>query len=250
MRASLLLLATLASLTAGCIPSRGTVEYMERRSPSALFSVPSVTDSLLALTFDDGPEPGHTDRVLDVLASHDVRATFFLVGERVKRNSQLAQRIAAEGHEVANHGWTRDPAFFMSGAKVQADIERTDRLLRAFGDPVWYRPSVGFYHDGVIRAVDSTGYRIALGSVTTNDPQNPFIGMQARHILREARPGDILVLHDGIGDRTKAPAILERVLPELKRRGYRFVSLSELVAAGEASPSASVPRREDLTRRE
>lgn len=226
---SALLLGTLA----GCIPSRSTVEYVARRSPSALFSVPAVTDSLVALTLDDGPEAGNTDRVLDVLARHDVRATFFLVGERIAREPCLALRIAREGHEVANHGWTRTPAFFLSGDRLVRDIARTDSLLRALGDPVWYRPSVGFYHRGVLRAADSTGYRLALGSLTTNDPQNPFVGMQARHLLREVRPGDVIVLHDGIGDRTKAPEILERVLPELKRRGFRVVTLSRLVEAGD-----------------
>lgn len=231
----LLILAALAAAASGCIPSRSTVEFVERRSPSALFGVPAVSDSLVALTLDDGPEPGNTDRVLDVLAAHDARATFFLVGERVKRQPTLTRRIQREGHEVANHGWTRDPALFLSREAMTASILRTDSLLRAFGDPVWFRPSVGFYHRGTVRAADSTGYRIALGSVTTNDPQNPFIGPQVRHILRDVRPGDVIVLHDAIGERTKAPEILARVLPELRRRGYRVVSLSELAEASETS---------------
>lgn len=232
-----LLAAALAAFS-GCIPSRSTVEYVARRSPSALFSVPGVTDSLVALTFDDGPEAGHTERVLDLLAAYDAHATFFLVGERVEREPALARRIAAEGHEVANHGWTRAPALFLSRDRLARDLAKTDRLLREIGTPVWYRPSAGLYRQRIVDAADALGYGIALGSVYSNDPQNPFVAAQVRHLLREVRPGDVIVLHDAIGRRTKAPEILARVLPELTRRGYRFVSLSELVAAG-ASASGS-----------
>ena len=132
----------------------------------------------------------------------------------------------------------------MTAAQVGRGIARTDSLLRELGAPVWYRPSVGLYHRGTVRAAEAAGYRLALGSITTMDPQLPWIGMQARHILRLVRPGDVVVLHDGIGRRTKAPEILARVLPELARRGYRVVSLSELAAASEPASGGAATRRE------
>ncbi|OZC01926.1 polysaccharide deacetylase family protein [Rubricoccus marinus] len=239
LRQRLLLLLLLA--VAGCIPSRGVVESVARRSPSAVFSVPASGDSLIAITFDDGPEPGHTDAVLDLLAEHGARGTFFLMGERVKANPTLTRRIADEGHEVANHGWGPMAGILLSESQLRRSIARTDRLLRAFGEPRWYRPSTGFYDGRALRAAEAEGYRIALGSIYSNDPQLTFVGVQARHILREVRSGDVIVLHDGIGDRTKAPEILRRVLPELARRGYRIVPLSELVDASGAeggSPEA------------
>lgn len=225
----------LALLLAGCAPSRGLVTYTAERSPNALFSV-ATADSVVAFTFDDGPEPGNTDAVLDALAEHEARATFFLIGERVVAHPGLVQRIADEGHEIGNHGWQLQMAVLLPAVRLRADIARTDSVLRRFASPTWYRPSVGFYNRGVRWAAESSGYRIALGSVYSGDPQTQNVAFHVEHILKSIRPGDIVVLHDGIGDRVTAPEILRRVLPELARRGYRTVTLSELVAATAPDP--------------
>ena len=159
-----------------------------------------------------------------------------------KAGRHVVPYLISQGHEVANHGWGPMAGILLSESQLRRSIARTDRLLRAFGEPRWYRPSTGFYDGRALRAAEAEGYRIALGSIYSNDPQLTFVGVQARHILREVRPGDVIVLHDGIGDRTKAPEILRRVLPELARRGYRIVPLSELVDASGAdavSPEAS-----------
>ena len=213
------------------MPSRGLIKSVARHSPSALFSVPATTDSLVAVTFDDGPEPGNTDAVLNILAAYGARGTFFLMGERAEAHPALVRRIVDEGHEIANHGWDGSVPLLASGEKTRGDIAQTDSVLRRFGSPRWYRPSMGFYNAKVLAAAETEGYRLALGSIYSNDPQFTLIGAQARHILREVRPGDVIILHDGIGERTKAPEILRRVLPELRRRGYRVVPLSELVDA-------------------
>ena len=218
---------------AACVPPRALVDYTADRSPGALFSV-ATADSLVAFTFDDGPEPGHTDAVLDVLATHGAHATFFLTGERAVAHPDLVDRIAAEGHEVANHGWQLQMAVLLPAVRLRADIARTDSALRRVSVPRWYRPSVGFYNRGVRWAAEAEGYRIALGSVYTNDPHVHDPGRHAEAILGTVRPGDIVVLHDGIGDRVVAPEVLRRVLPELQRRGYRFVTLTELVASGQS----------------
>ncbi|GAB5536746.1 MAG: polysaccharide deacetylase family sporulation protein PdaB [Rubricoccaceae bacterium] len=210
--------------------------YTAERSPNALFSV-ATADSVVAFTFDDGPELGHTDAVLDALAEHGARATFFLLGERAAAHPGLVQRIVDEGHEIGNHGWQLQAAILLPAVRLRADIARTDSVLRRFASPTWYRPSVGFYNRGVRWAAESNGYRIALGSLVPNDPQVRSADRHVAHILKTVRPGDIVVLHDGIGDRVTAPEILHRVLPELARRGYRTVTLSELVAATEPDRS-------------
>ena len=219
----------LASLLAGCIPSRGVIEATAARSPSALFSV-ATADSAVAFTFDDGPQPGNTDAVLDVLAAHGARATFFLIGERAVAHPDLVRRMVADGHELGNHGWQLQMAVLLPAVRLRADIARTDSVLRRVASPTWYRPSVGVYNRGVRWAAEAEGYRIALGSVYTFDPQTQDVDLHVEHILKAIRPGDVVVLHDGIGDRVTAPAVLRRVLPELARRGYRFVTLSELAA--------------------
>ena len=222
----------LALLLAGCLPSRGVFEATADRSPSALFSV-ATADSVVAFTFDDGPQPGTTDAVLDALAAHDARATFFLVGERAVAHPDLVQRMARDGHELGNHGWQLQMAVLLPAVRLRAEIARTDSVLRRYASPTWYRPSVGVYNRGVRWAAESEGYRLALGSVYTFDPHTQDVDLHVEHILDTVRPGDVVVLHDGIGDRVTAPAILRRVLPELARRGYRFVTLSELAAVSE-----------------
>jgi len=223
-------------LGVGCAPTRGLVDYTAAQSPNALFSI-ATADSVVAFTFDDGPEPGNTDAVLDALAEHDARATFFLIGERAVAHPDLVQRMVDEGHEIGNHGWQLQMAVLLPAVRLRADIARTDSVLRRFASPTWYRPSVGFYNRGVRWAAESNGYRIALGSIYSGDPQTQNVDHHVDHILKTIQPGDIVVLHDGIGDRVTAPEILRRALPELARRGYRTVTLSELVAAMEPDPS-------------
>ncbi|MEO0557045.1 MAG: polysaccharide deacetylase family protein [Bacteroidota bacterium] len=213
----------------GCAPSRGLVMYTAERSPNALFSV-ATADSVIAFTFDDGPEPGNTDAVLDALVEHDARATFFVLCERAVANPDLMQRMVDEGHEIGNHGWQLQMAVLLPAARLRADIARTDSVLRQYASPTWYRPSVGFYNRGVRWAAEASGYRIALGSVYSGDPQTQDVDHHVEHILGAVQPGDIVVLHDGIGDRVTAPEILRSVLLELARRGYRMVTLSDLAA--------------------
>ncbi len=218
----------LAAAVWGCAPSRDLVESIAARHPEALFSV-ATCDSLVALTLDDGPAPSHTPAVLDVLAAHGARATFFVVGERVEAHPDLVARTVAEGHELGLHGWTRTPALVLGSERTMRDMDRLAQQIGALDSLRWLRPAVGFYTAEMRQASQARGYRIALGSVYPNDPWVPWAAWQARTILQDIGPGDIIVLHDGLGWRTRAPAVLGRVLPELARRGYRVVTLSELV---------------------
>ena len=175
--------AGLAILLAGCLPSRGVIEAAANRSPSALFSV-ATADSVVAFTFDDGPQPGNTDAVLDALAAHGARATFFLIGERAVAHPDLVQRMVDDGHELANHGWQLQMAILLPAVRLRADIARTDSVLRRVASPTWYRPSVGVYNWGVRWAAEAEGYRLALGSVYTFDPQTQDVDLHVEHILK------------------------------------------------------------------
>ena len=220
------LLLTLAA----CAPSRETVSALAAHHPEALFSV-ATEDSLVAFTFDDGPDPARTPELLDVLGAHGARATFFLVGERAERHPDVVARIVREGHEIGTHGWRLAPPLLIGATTTGAELDRTAAVLDAFGPVRWYRPGTGLYTTAIREAAEARGYRLALGSVYPNDPYVWSARRQARHVLREVRPGDVVILHDALGWRTRAPDVMRRVLPELERRGYRFVTLSELVAA-------------------
>lgn len=222
------------TMLAACAPSRETIEAVAARHPEAVWSV-AVEDSLVALTFDDGPDPARTPELLDVLAAHGARATFFVVGFRAESHPDILDRMVAEGHEVGMHGWRLTPPIFLGTETTAAELDRAAGVVDRWGPVRWYRPGSGFYTTTIREAAEARGYRIALGSVYPNDPYVLSPRRLARHVLREIRPGDVVILHDAIGWRTRAAEVARRIVPELQRRGYRLVTFSELVAAGERS---------------
>jgi peptidoglycan-N-acetylglucosamine deacetylase len=190
----------------------------------------------LALTFDDGPDPEHTPHVLELLAGAGARATFFVIGNKVARHPQLARRIAAEGHELANH--TTSHRWHMAlwpAPAVAADLEVTSQLLvQTTGRrPKFFRPPAAVLSPRIAAGARSAGLTLVGYTVRSGDGSAV---VAARHVLRRLRrglrAGAILVMHDGAVD-SRAPASLEvlpAILEELRVRGLRSVTLSELVA--------------------
>ena len=189
----------------------------------------------IALTIDDAPDPETTPAILDVLRSHASRATFFVI------TSQLADvpagadpilvRMRAEGHEIGNH-MTRDRVSIrLDSATYEKDLAQADSALRPYGPLRWARPGSGWYSARTVRAMRRAGYECALGSVYPIDAGLGWPWLSERYILAHARPGAIIILHDrGVrGERTAA--VLARVLPALRARGYSIVTLSEVAAA-------------------
>jgi peptidoglycan-N-acetylglucosamine deacetylase len=218
---------------AACAPSPSLVGRLAERHPEVVFSFATL-DSLVALTLDDGPSANATPEVLRLLRAHDARATFFLTGERIPGREGLVRQIVDQGHELGNHGMTMTPSVLLPADTFRRHLHEADSLLREHGPVRWFRPATGFFNARIRAGADSLGYGVALGSVYPNDVHRPLAGVLAGYILRHVEPGAVIVLHEGeTGKRTVGP-VLERVLPELRRRGYRVVTLSELAAA--ASP--------------
>jgi peptidoglycan/xylan/chitin deacetylase (PgdA/CDA1 family) len=207
------------------------IERLARWYPGCLYQVPT-QERLVGLTIDDGPDPASTPLILNELRRHDARATFFLITDRLQGQEPLVGRLMAEGHELGNH-FTRDrPSILLSPRAFEADLLRSHRELAPWGRLLWARPASGWYSQAMIGVMQRHGYRCALGSVYPFDATIPSVAWATRHILRNARPGAIVVLHDGGSRGRRTARVLAEVLPELRRRGYRVVSLSELVAAG------------------
>ena len=226
-----LLPALVVALLAGaCGVPPELVRQAAEQNPDVLFYAPT-SDSLIALTIDDGPHPTLTPQILDVLAEHEARATFFIMGRHVPGNEKLLCRMVAEGHELGNHTMGSTPSLFLSSETFERRMHQAHRQLAPFDSVQWFRPASGLFDAEMQEQVERHGYRIALGSVYPNDAQNPFVGYLAGFILRHAEPGSVVILHDGAWWRTRTVHVLRRVLPELRRRGYRIVTLSELVAA-------------------
>ena len=137
--------------------------------------------------------------------------------------------LVAGGHELGNHFTSDRPSIRLSQAEFEADLLRAHAVLEQFGPVRWTRPGSGWYDGNMIATLRRHGYRCALGSVYPFDVLVPSVSFAASYILRNVRPGAILVLHDG-GDRgSRVAKTLGQVLPELRRRGYRVVTLTELV---------------------
>ena len=199
-----------------------------------LFSV-STTEKRIALTFDDGPNPRHTPRLLDLLAKKGIPATFFLVGRRVKRFPELAARMAGDGHEVGNHGFAHIPILFLPPAAIVREILKTEQLIvTATGQkPVYFRPPMGWCSRRGIQTVHTLGYRPVLGSIHPRDSSRPGIDTIVDHTLSRVCPGSIIILHDGGWlnrvDRTQSVEAADRLTDVLGEKGYRFQTLSDLV---------------------
>ena len=186
----------------------------------------------VALTFDDGPHPRYTPAVLDLLRRWNCRATFFVLGKEVEAHPELARRIVAEGHAIGSHGYSHRPFAFMSPSQLREELERTDHAIqRATGArPSLLRPPYGFRSPLLAREARRLGYRLVGWTLTAGDWRRRQAAQISGQIERELRPGDIVLLHDGRGDRRETVAALEQILRFLQRRGWRAATLPELLA--------------------
>ncbi len=191
------------------------------KPPSSKADQPS---KVLALTFDDGPDPVLTPRVLDLLQKYKAKATFFVVGQKAERNPGLVKRMVEEGHEVANHSYTHPDLTRLQPAGILAELQKaSDAIQAATGkSPAWFRPPGGDFDDRLVEAANRSGLRLALW--TNIGPQGIAPPLLARRTLSAAREGAILMLHD---TETATIEALNEILPKLTA-GYRLVTLSEM----------------------
>ncbi|HKT60459.1 MAG TPA: polysaccharide deacetylase family protein [Gemmatimonadales bacterium] len=211
-------------------PPGWLLDWLAARYPGCLYRV-ATQQPVVALTLDDGPDPTTTPLIAAELHRHGARATFFLIAERVQGREQLVDQLVAAGHELGNH-FTRDRAGIrLSAAAFARDLKEAHGVLAAHGSVHWARPGSGWYSQTMIATMARQGYRCALGSVYPYDAMIPSATYSRWHILRNVRPGAILVMHDGGARGRRTVRVLRAVLPELQRRGFRVVTLSELAAA-------------------
>jgi peptidoglycan/xylan/chitin deacetylase (PgdA/CDA1 family) len=210
---------------------RFAVRLVTYLHPEVVFFV-DTDQPLVALTIDDGPHPVVTPELLDLLAEHEARATFFLIGERVAGNEAVVRRLVREGHEVGNHDMADRPSIGLSPAEFRQQLLEADKLLTQFGPVRLFRPGWGWFDRRMIEQLGRHSYTLVLGTAYPEDLiASP--GYLSQHILLTTRPGTIVVLHDGPRRGEQTLAVLRRVLPELRRRGYTIVAVSELMAAGQ-----------------
>ena len=193
----------------------------------------------IALSFDDGPDPELTPRILDVLARHRAHATFFVLGSRGQAHLSVLEQIAAEGHEFGNHGWDDTPSWRMESSELEASLRRTAAVLAGLGELRLFRPGSGWAPRRIRSIAEDLGYRCALGSLYPQDGAITWPCYMRWDILRRARPGAVVILHEGRADREGVVGVLEAVLAELRRRGYTVTTVSGLLDVGIADPRAN-----------
>lgn len=184
----------------------------------------------IALTFDDGPHPVNTPRLLDILRSRNVKATFYVVGTNAKRYPEILQRIVAEGHEIGNHTVTHGNLTKMSPDQIRSELRTShDTIVSATGvAPRTMRPPYGAITSSQKSWIrQEFGYPSILWSVDPEDWKKPGSSVVASRLVSGARPGGILLVHD-----IHAPTI-DAVLPALDQllaKGFQFVTVTQLIA--------------------
>jgi peptidoglycan-N-acetylglucosamine deacetylase len=203
----------------------------------ATFIVPGViyfaeTDrKLIALTIDDGPDTVTTPKILEALQRYRAHATFFIISNRVKGNEALIQKMISDGHELGNHLTEDKPSIQLSPQEFESELLEAHNILSKFSKLRWLRPASGWHNAAMVKAAHTHSYQIALGSIFPFDTHIASTWFSSKHILLNASPGSIIVLHDNDSRGQRTASTLEKVLPELSKRGYQIVTLSELFAA-------------------
>ncbi|MGG0239981.1 polysaccharide deacetylase family protein [Bacillus rhizoplanae] len=189
-------------------------------------------EKIMAITFDDGPDPTYTPQILKILHQYNAEATFFMIGFRIQGNPYLIEQVLKEGHEIGNHTMNHLYARSEAGQKLENDILDGKRYLQKWVDkPLLFRPPGGYINESVFKTATEAGYQIVLWSwhQDPRDWSNPGKDKIVNHVLKNAKSGDIVLLHDGGSDRSQTVEALKEILPALQKQGYRFVKVSELL---------------------
>lgn len=220
-------------------PPNLLIRYFQHRWPDVLWHI-QTTEKIVALTIDDGPSQ-HTSDILQVLGDNDAAATFFVIGSQIEGREVLLSEIVRKGSELGNHAMHDEPARSLTDSALVEQLGIVQKHIdEAYGNlgshpeshSKYFRPGSGFFTDRMRNVVAKMDYRLVLGSVYPHDPQISSWRVNARHILSMVRPGAIIICHDR---RSWTAPMLKKVLPELKQKGYRVVTISGLLEAQKGS---------------
>lgn len=241
-----------STATAAAAPSRATLDsasagYLDLPKKSTIgYSSVHVDGPYIAMTFDDGPEPKLTPKLLDLLKAKGIKATFFVVGQNAADYPDVLKRAISEGHEIGNHSWSHPNFAKMSDGAVTNELQKThDAILQATGvKPTLLRPPYGSITKREREWIhDRFGYKIILWDVDPLDWKYRNPAHVESEILKQTRHGSIILSHDIHATTVEAmPATFDALLA----KGYKFVTVSELLALEKPvtptpSPAAEKP---------
>ncbi|MDS3862179.1 polysaccharide deacetylase family protein [Thermosynechococcaceae cyanobacterium BACA0444] len=196
---------------------------------------------VIALTFDDGPWGTSTTEVLAILAQHEVKATFFWIGAHLQRYPEVAKQVVKAGHAVGNHTWNHTYKPVTEEIAIK-EIENTSFLIAKTTkvQTRLFRPPGGILNNGLVAYATKKNYTTLMWSVDPHDsaPKGTSEDIIKR-VLAQAKPGGIILLHDGGGDRQATIKALPAMITKLKAKGYSFVTIPELLRLGGGTPKPS-----------
>lgn len=231
-------------------PAKPLTEPVAERvaGPQITFNSVYVDGPFIAMTFDDGPAEKLTPKLLDFLAAHRMKATFFVVGQCAAEFPEIVKRAAREGHEIANHSWSHPNLGKMSDEAVRRELQKTDDAIKAATGvrPTVMRPPYGSITARQKQWIhEEFGYRVIIWDVDPLDWKRPGPSVVRERIVSQTQPGSIILAHDIHPPTIEAmPATLE----QLEAKGFKFVTVSELLAMAKPAPpkpaGTVVPRKQ------
>lgn len=194
-------------------------------------------EKVVALTFDDGPNPEGTPAMLDLLARYHIHATFFLIGQKLKKNPDLAKKILIAGHQVGNHSWSHSLMIFKTPWFIRREIEKTDRMIKKLGykKEIFFRAPYGMKLLMLPIALKILGKKNILFDAVAYDWNSPGVEAIVENVMNQVGPGSIVLLHDGVGNQQDTVQATEIIINRLMSEGYRFVTVNELLGYHERS---------------
>ncbi len=205
------------------VPSQFKGQVVSEASP------PATAEKVIALTFDDGPWENTTEQILGILKQNNIKATFFMVGQAVQENPGIAKKVLAGGHVIGNHTW-RHPMEDLDTTTAAQEMGNTAKLIyEATGAKTsLMRPPGGNLGGELANYAKQQGYMVTMWSADSSDyyVSTPLI---IDNVLSNAKPGGIVLMHDGGGDRSQTVEALPQIISSLRRQGYKFVTLPEMM---------------------
>lgn len=230
-------------------PPNLLIRYFQQKWPDVLWHVPAFAlrqngeegDKVVALTIDDAPST-YTMDIIKLLGENEAKATFFVIGGQVGGRETALEDAVKAGMELGNHAMHDEPSRSLTPASFEAQVREVEAYINRTYDavdlphpPRYFRPGSGFFSTRMRRQIREMDYQMVLGSVYPHDPQIAYPSVNAQHVLSMVRPGSIIICHDR---REWTVPMLRKVLPELKRRGYRITTVSGLLEAAGRSKAA------------
>jgi len=220
---------------------KGLIWLKSSRAPQ-IFGVAinriKTTDKVVAITYDDGPNPPYTDQILQVLHDLDVKATFFVLGKELEKHPEYVEKIASQEHDIGNHSWSHEQLIFKSPTFIKNEIYKTDTLIKSLGyqKAIHFRAPYGrklFILPWILSSQNRTHI---LFDVAPDDWECPSVDVIVSRVMQNVKPGSILLFHDGCGDdggcndRSQTVQATRIIIEKLTADGYNFLTVSQLLA--------------------